>query len=349
MFERFTEKARRVIFFARYEASQFGSPYVETEHVLLGLLREDKVLAHRFVKSPPSFESIRKQIEEHTTIREKVSTTVDLPLSNENKRVLVYAAEEADRLTHKHVGTEHLLLGLLREEKCFASQILRERGVTLSMVREEFTRAPHQTGPASPAQDSGLLAESSRDLTKAAADNDLDRLIGRSTEMESLIEVLCCRTRNSPVLIGEPGVGKTVIVEGLAQRIANGEVPNSLADKHIVEVDLAFIIATNKHRAQHEERLRTLIKNLEEGNSIVFVHDLTVLVGAGSGESSLDVANILRSALMRAEIQCIWETTPSGYETTVQRIPWFVRCSRPIKVLPLSESETVEVLHGLKE
>ena len=149
MFERYTEKARRVIFFARYEASQFGSPYIETEHVLLGLLREDKVLANRFLKSPASVESIRKQIEAHTTIREKVSTSVDLPLSNESKRVLAYAAEEAERLTHKQIGTEHLLLGLLREEKCFAAEILRERGVTLSTVREELARVPHQTGPSS--------------------------------------------------------------------------------------------------------------------------------------------------------------------------------------------------------
>jgi ATP-dependent Clp protease ATP-binding subunit ClpC len=146
MFERYTEKARRVVFFARYEASQFGSPYIETEHLLLGLLREDKALAHRFLKSSPSFESIRKRIEEHTTIREKVSTSVDLPLSNENKRVLAYAAEEADRLTQKHIGTEHLLLGLLREEKCFGAELLRERGVTLSRVREELARGSAQDG-----------------------------------------------------------------------------------------------------------------------------------------------------------------------------------------------------------
>ncbi len=155
MFERFTEKARRVIFFARYEASQFGSPYIETEHVLLGLLREDKALAHRFLKSPSSVESIRKQIEEHTTIREKVSTSVDLPLSNENKRVLAYAAEEAERMTDKHIGTEHLFLGLLRDEKCFGAELLRACGVTLSSVREELARAPHQTGPSSSAHESG--------------------------------------------------------------------------------------------------------------------------------------------------------------------------------------------------
>ena len=349
MFERYTEKARRVIFFARYEASQFGSPYIETEHVLLGILREDKALTHRFLKSPSSIESIRKQIEQHVTIREKVSTSVDLPLSNESKRVLGYAAEEAERMTDKHIGTEHLFLGLLREEKCFGAELLRERGVTRSVVREELARAPHRTGPPSSARESGLLAESSRDLTKAAADNELDRLIGRSHEMESIIEILCCRTRNSPVLIGEPGVGKTAIVEGLAQRTADGEVPSFLADKHIVEVDLALIVAGNKNRGQYEERLRALVKKLEERNSIIFVHDLTVLVGAGPEEGSLDGANILRPALLRAEIQCIWETTRAGYESTIQSIPWFVRCSRPINVMPLTEAETIQVLHTLKE
>ena len=272
-----------------------------------------------------------------------------MPLSNESKRVLAYAAEEAERLTHKHIGTEHLILGLLREEKCFASQILRERGVTLSAVMEELARAPHQTSPSSSAHESGLLAESSRDLTKAAANNELDRLIGRGDEMEPIIEVLCCRTRNSPVLIGEPGVGKTVIVEGLAQRIADGEVPNFLADKRIVELDLALVIAVNKHRGQYEERLKALIKNLEERNSIIFVHDLTLLVRAGSEEGSLDWASILRPALLRAEIQCIWETTPAGYDATIQRIPWFVRCSRPINVLPLKDAETIQVLHAMKE
>jgi len=348
MFERYTEKARRVIFFARYEASQFGSPYIETEHLLLGLLREDKALTNRFLKSQSSVESIRKQIEAHTTIREKVSTSVDLPLCNESKRVLAFAAEEAERMTHKHIGTEHLLLGLLREEKCFAAELLREREVTLSTVREELARVPHQTGFSSTAHASGSLAEASRNLTKAAADNQLDRLIGRNDEMESIIEVLCNRTRNSPVLIGEPGVGKTVIVEGLAQRIADGKVPTFLADRHIVELDLALIIAGTKYRGQYEERLKTLIKDLKEKNSIIFIQDLTLLVGAGSVEGWLDAANILKS-LVRAEIQCISETTPAGHEITIQRIPWFVSCSRPIHVLPLNEAETLKVLHGLKE
>src|ERR1700760_232403 len=232
MFERYTEKARRVIFFARYEASQFGSPYIETEHLLLGLLREDKALTNRFLRSHASVESIRKQIEQHTTVREKVSTSVDLPLSNECKRVLAYAAEEAERLSHKHIGTEHLLLGLLREEKCFAAEILSERGLRLAAIRDELQRTT-QEKPASQAstgtkqqggnqQEQSMLAEFSRDLTQAATDQQLDPLVGRDFEVERVIQILCRRTKNNPVLIGEPGVGKTAIVEGLAQKIADG-------------------------------------------------------------------------------------------------------------------------------
>ena len=236
MFERYTEKARRVIFFARYEASQFGSPYIETEHLLLGLLREDKALTNRFLRSHASVESIRKQIEGHTTIREKVSTSVDLPLSNECKRVLAYAAEEAERLSHKHIGTEHLLLGLLREEKCFAAEILQERGLRLPAIREELQRTT-QEKPAAAAKagrnEQSMLAEFSRDLTQSAMDQQLDPLVGRDNEVDRVIQILCRRTKNNPVLIGEPGVGKTAIVEGLAQKIADGEVPSFLADKRI--------------------------------------------------------------------------------------------------------------------
>jgi ATP-dependent Clp protease ATP-binding subunit ClpC len=212
MFERYTEKARRVIFFARYEASQFGSPYIETEHLLLGLLREDKALTNRFLRSHASVESIRKQIEGHTTIREKVSTSVDLPLSNECKRVLAYAAEEAERLSHKHIGTEHLLLGLLREEKCFAAEILHERGLRLPTIREELARTSQEKAQPQRQRESSLLAEFSRDLTQAAMDSQLDPLVGREGEVDRVIQILCRRTKNNPVLIGEPGVGKTAIV-----------------------------------------------------------------------------------------------------------------------------------------
>jgi ATP-dependent Clp protease ATP-binding subunit ClpC len=220
MFERYTEKARRVIFFARYEASQFGSPYIETEHLLLGLLREDKTLANRFLRSQANIESIRKQIEAQTTVREKVSTSVDLPLSHECKRVLAYAAEEAERLSHKHIGTEHLLLGLLREEKCFAAEILHERGLRLTQVREEIARATSEKTTTSRPKESSLLSEFSRDLTQSAADGQLDPLIGRDFELERVVQILCRRTKNNPVLIGEPGVGKTAIVAHLGRRRA---------------------------------------------------------------------------------------------------------------------------------
>ena len=285
MFERYTEKARRVIFFARYEASQFGSPYIETEHLLLGLLREDKALTNRFLRSHASVESIRKQIEGHTTIREKVSTSVDLPLSNECKRVLAYAAEEAERLSHKHIGTEHLLLGLLREEKCFAAEILHERGLRLLAIREELARATQEKAPPSQRnRESSLLVEFSRDLTQAAMDNQLDPLVGRDQELERVVQILCRRTKNNPVLIGEPGVGKTAIVEGLAQRISDGEVPSFLADKRVLALDLSLIVAGTKYRGQFEERLKTIMKELMENqNSIIFIDELHTLVGAGIG------------------------------------------------------------------
>jgi len=359
MFERYTEKARRVIFFARYEASQFGSPYIETEHLLLGLLREDKALTNRFLRSHASVESIRKQIEGHTTIREKVSTSVDLPLSNESKRVLAYAAEEAERLSHKHIGTEHLLLGLLREEKCFAAEILTERGLRLPAIREELQRATQEKSsqPASAGasasggrRESSLLAEFSRDLTQAAADNAMDPLVGRDTELERLIQILCRRTKNNPVLIGEPGVGKTAIVEGLAQRIANGEVPSFLAEKRVLALDLSLIVAGTKYRGQFEERLKTIMKELiENQNTIIFIDELHTLVGAGSAEGSLDAANILKPALSRGEIQCIGATTPAEFRKSIEKDRSLERRFQAVKVPPPNEEDAVKILMGIKE
>ena len=349
MFERYTEKARRVIFFARYEASQFGSPYIETEHLLLGLLREDKALTNRFLRSQASVESIRKQIEGHTTMREKVSTSVDLPLSHECKRVLAYAAEEAERLSHKHIGTEHLLLGLLREEKCFAAEILHERGLRLSTIREELTRQ-HSEKVSSRPKESSLLAEFSRDLTQAAMDNALDPLIGRENEVERLIQILCRRTKNNPVLIGEPGVGKTAIVEGLAQRIDNGDVPSFLADKRVLGLDLSLIVAGTKYRGQFEERLKTIMKELMDNqNAIIFIDELHTLVGAGSAEGSLDAANILKPALSRGEIQCIGATTPAEYRKSIERDRSLERRFQTVKVPPPTEAEAVQILYGIKD
>jgi ATP-dependent Clp protease ATP-binding subunit ClpC len=350
MFERYTEKARRVIFFARYEASQFGSPYIETEHLLLGLLREDKALTNRFLRSHASIESIRKQIEGRTTIREKVSTSVDLPLSQECKRVLAYAAEEAERLSHKHIGTEHLLLGLLREDKCFAAEILHERGLRLSTIREELSRTQTEKVSSSRNKETSLLAEFSRNLTQAAIENQLDPLIGREAELERVVQILCRRTKNNPVLIGEPGVGKTAIVEGLAQRIADGDVPSFLADKHILALDLSLIVAGTKYRGQFEERLKTIMKELMEAqNAIIFIDELHTLVGAGSAEGSLDAANILKPALSRGEIQCIGATTPGEYRKSIEKDRSLERRFQAIKVPPPTESDAIKILYGIKD
>jgi ATP-dependent Clp protease ATP-binding subunit ClpC len=353
MFERYTEKARRVIFFARYEASQFGSPYIETEHLLLGLLREDKALTNRFLRSHASVESIRKQIEGHTTIREKVSTSVDLPLSNECKRVLAYAAEEAERLSHKHIGTEHLLLGLLREEKCFAAEILQERGLRLPTIREELQRTTQEKPAAAKQQgrnETSMLAEFSRDLTQSAMDQQLDPLVGRDTEVDRVIQILCRRTKNNPVLIGEPGVGKTAIVEGLAQKIADGEVPSFLADKRVLALDLSLIVAGTKYRGQFEERLKTIMKELMENqNAIVFIDELHTLVGAGSAEGSLDAANILKPALSRGEIQCIGATTPAEYRKSIEKDRSLERRFQAVKVPPPNEEDAIKIIMGIKE
>jgi ATP-dependent Clp protease ATP-binding subunit ClpC len=350
VFERYTEKARRVIFFARYEASQYGSPYIETEHLLLGLMREDKALANRFLRQQGSIESIRKEIEARITIRERISTSVEVPLSAECKRILNMAAEEAERLGHKHVGTEHLLLGILREEKCFGAEILMERGLRLSTLREELARTSGEKTAAARPKETSLLGEFSRDLTQAASEGSLDPLVGREGEVERVIQILCRRTKNNPVLIGEPGVGKTAIVEGLAQRISDGDVPPFLADKRILSLDLSLIVAGTKYRGQFEERLKTIMKELMESqNSIVFIDELHTLVGAGSAEGSLDAANILKPALSRGEIQCIGATTPSEYRKSVEKDRSLERRFQAVKVPAPNEEEAVLVIQGVRE
>src|ERR1700730_3862700 len=350
VFERYTEKARRVIFFARYEASQYGSPYIETEHLLLGLMREDKALANRFLRSHGSIESIRKEIEQRITIRERISTSVEVPLSQESKRILNFATEEAERLGHKHVGTEHLLLGILREEKCFGAEILQERGLRLSTLREELARSAGEKAPASRPKETSLLAESSRDLTQAALEGQLDPLVGREREVERVIQILCRRTKNNPVLIGEPGVGKTAIVEGLAQRISDSDVPPFLADKRILSLDLSLIVAGTKYRGQFEERLKTIMKELMESqNAIVFIDELHTLVGAGSAEGSLDAANILKPALSRGEIQCIGATTPGEYRKSVEKDRSLERRFQAVKVPAPNEGDATKILFGIKD
>jgi ATP-dependent Clp protease ATP-binding subunit ClpC len=351
MFERYTERARRVLFFARYEASQLGSISIETEHLLLGLIREGKGLTSRiFARSHLSLEHIRKEIEGRTVFREKVSTSVEIPFSVETKRVLHFANEEADRLLHNYVGTEHLLLGLLREERSVAASILMEKGMRLHTVREDIVQLLNEKSTLTRVKDTPLLAEFSRDLTEAAMKNSLDPLVGRDYEIERVQQVLCRRTKNNAVLIGEPGVGKTAIVEGLAQKIVFGDVPHFLADKRLLALDISLIVAGTKYRGQFEERLKAIMKELVENpNIIVFIDELHTLVGAGSAEGSLDAANILKPALSRGEIRCIGATTPAEYRKYIEKDRSLERRFQAIKVDPPAEKETIAILMGVKD
>jgi ATP-dependent Clp protease ATP-binding subunit ClpC len=351
MFEKYTEKARRVIFFARYEASQLGSRSIETEHILLGLLREDKALASRFFPRAQSvLDSIRKEVEGLTARNEKVSTSVELPLSEQSKQVLTFATEEADRLLCNYIGTEHILLGLLRAESSVAAGILQEKGLRLSRVRDELAGSAPQKQAAPKPKETLVLTEFSRDLTELAFQGALDPLIGRNEELERVIQILCRRTKNNPVLIGEPGVGKTAIVEGLAQRIVDGRVPSMLGDKRLLALDISLIVAGTKYRGQFEERLKGIMKELAENpNFVVFVDELHTLVGAGSAEGSLDAANILKPALSRGEIQCIGATTPYEYRRSIEKDRALERRFQTVKVQPPTEEETLDIIRGIKD
>ncbi len=279
--------------------------------------------------------------------REKVSTSVEIPFSAETKRVLQYAAEEADRLLHNYIGTEHLLLGILREERSVAATILMEKGMRLNSVRDDIVQLLNEKTTLTRVKETPLLAEFSRDLTEAALKNQLDPLVGRDNELERVQQVLCRRTKNNAVLIGEPGVGKTAIVEGLAQKIVCGDVPHFLADKRILALDISLIVAGTKYRGQFEERLKAIMKELTENpNIIVFIDELHTLVGAGSAEGSLDAANILKPALSRGEIRCIGATTPAEYRKYIEKDRSLERRFQAIKVDPPSEHETIDDHHG---
>ncbi|QUW03289.1 ATP-dependent Clp protease ATP-binding subunit [Chloracidobacterium validum] len=355
MFERYTEKARRVVFFARYEAGQFGASSIDAEHLLLGLMREDKVLANRFfLKAHLTLDGVRRDIEARTVRRERTTVAMDLPLSPEAKRILVHAAEEAERMNLRAIGTEHLLLALLREENSLAARILYEHGLRPHAIREEILRTLSPPPPATPTgsnkKETSGIAEYSRDLTDMAARRMLDPLIGRSVEIERVIQILCRRNKNNPLLIGEPGVGKTAIVEGLAQRIVSGEVPRFLADKRIVALDLSLIVAGTKYRGQFEERLKNIMRELAEArNIIVFIDEIHTLVGAGSAEGSLDAANIMKPALSRGEIQCIGATTPADFRRSIEKDRSLERRFQSVPVAPPSEDDALVILAGLKE
>jgi ATP-dependent Clp protease ATP-binding subunit ClpC len=343
MFERYTEKARRVIFFARYEASQFGSPYIETEHVLLGLLREDKALTNRFLRSHAAVESIRKEIEAHGVAGEKTSTSVDLPLSNEAKRVLAYAGEEAERLSHKHIGTEHLLLGLLREEKCFAAQILTERGLKLSTIREELARQSHERAvdPKRPSVLDELRSYISDPVEQTPP------LVGREKELDRLMEMLCRLSGKNPVLVGEPGVGKRTIVGGLARRMADGNIPQSLAEKAIVGLDLPPLRALEKDGSWHEKLDRALVAAAEDGK-IFFVNRMHDRPGEISPVAPVHVTDVLLRPIMAGKIRCIATSTPATFAKLQAERHWLAQYFEPVQVAPPSDDAAIKVLQGIK-
>ncbi len=351
MFERYTEKARRVIFFARYEASQFGSPYIETEHVLLGLLREDKALTNRFLRSSLAVEEIRKQIESATIVREKVSTSVDLPLSNENKRVLAYAAEEAERLSHKHIGTEHLLLGLLREENSFAAQILNERGLRISGVREALARSSHE-GEEAVARPKGrdLPSDYGTFLTKLAEEERLLPCIGREKEIEQVMHILGRSSKNNAVLIGEPGVGKRTIAEGVVQRLVGNVGPVFLHSKLFAAIDLATLVAAAQRSAHSKEFLDSASAELTSwgGNTIFVFDELHVLLSTEAEGGAQAITLLLKPALLEGKVRCIALATPEDYRSAIKKARWLERCFRAVEVEPPSEDEAVKMLEGIK-
>jgi ATP-dependent Clp protease ATP-binding subunit ClpC len=330
MFEKYTETARRVIFHARYEASKFGSEYIETEHLLLGILRTDGFLAMRLFKAPEKVASIRELIEKQFPQREKISTSVDLPVSRQCKRVMAYAAEEAARLNDERIATGHLLLGLLRVGECAASKIMAESGLTFAQVEQALLPGAGAGPVAVPA-----LPESSRDLTAAARDGALNPLIGRERELDRIIQILSRRARNNPVLIGEPGVGKNALVEGLAQRIADGVVPETLAERPILAIDASSLLSKPSFP--------------NRPNAILYVHGLFDLAGKGAGWSVLEAIRVLEPHLMHGGMQCIATGTPFGLRLTVERAESLASRFEVVPVLPPTEEEAIRMVSGVKE
>ncbi len=351
MFEKYNEKARRALFFARYEASKLGSRVIESEHILLGILREGEEtvgeLLRRFQVKP---DELRREIEGERVFVERISSTAELPLSEESKKILAYASHEAESMLHPTVGSEHLLIGILRVEGCMAMRLLTQQGFDLFNVREEVGSIVKEREASQQKKELPFLSEYGRDLTLLAAQSVFDPLIGREVELDRIIQILSRRTKNNPILLGEPGVGKTAIVEGLAQRIVAGKVPIFLAQKKLVALDLSLIVAGTKYRGQFEERLKGILKELKDNDEvIVFIDEIHSLIGAGSAEGSLDAANILKPALSRGEISCIGATTLKEYRKYIEKDRSLLRRFQSIQVEPPTNEETLEILEGVKD
>ncbi|OGX16558.1 MAG: hypothetical protein A2166_01375 [Omnitrophica WOR_2 bacterium RBG_13_41_10] len=357
MFNRFTERARKVIILAKEEARRFNHDYIGTEHILLGLIREGEgVAAAVLEKMGISLENIRLEIEKLVQPGPTTQIIGDIPFTPRAKKALELAAEEARSLGHNYIGTEHLLLGLIKEGEGVASQVLLNLGLDLARVRNEvlevlgsgvpgFGQNQQQVKTKTPALDAF-----GRDLTALANENQLDPVIGRHGEIERVIQTLSRRTKNNPVLLGEAGVGKTAIVEGLAQAIIANNVPEVLRNKRIVVLDLALMVAGTKYRGQFEERIKAVMEEIKRSRDvIIFIDELHTLVGAGAAEGAIDASNILKPALSRGEMQCIGATTLDEYRKHIEKDAALERRFQTIMVEPPSVNETIDILKGLRD
>jgi len=361
MFERFTDRARKVMALANQEAQRLNHEYIGTEHILLGLVKEGSGVGATVLKQlDVDLRKVRMEVEKLVKSGPETVTMGKLPHTPRAKKVIEYAIEEARSLNHNYVGTEHLLLGLLREQDGVAAQVLMNLGLKLEEVREEVLNLLGAGGGSDESSARGDKAQAKsktpaldsfgRDLTELAREDQLDPVIGRLAEIERVIQVLCRRTKNNPVLLGEAGVGKTAIVEGLAQKIVSNDVPELLHDKRIVVLDLAMMVAGTKYRGQFEERIKAVMNEVRRAkNVILFIDELHTLVGAGGAEGAIDASNVLKPALARGEIQCIGATTLDEYRKYIEKDGALERRFQQIIVEPPSTSETLDILKGLRD
>ena len=356
MFERFTEKAIKVIMLAQEEARRLGHNFVGTEQILLGLIGEGTGVAAKVLKSMGvNLKDARIEVEKIIG-RGSGFVAVEIPFTPRAKRVLELSLEEARQLGHNYIGTEHLLLGLIREGEGVAARVLENLGVDLSKVRTQVIRMLGETAEVSGSgggqgrTKTPTLDEFGANLTQMAADGKLDPVVGRQKEIERVIQILGRRTKNNPVLIGEPGVGKTAIAEGLAQRIGNGDIPDILEDKRVVTLDIGLLVAGTKYRGEFEERLKKIMDEIRAAANVILVIDeVHTLIGAGAAEGAIDAANILKPALARGELQCIGATTLDEYRKHIERDAALERRFQPVMVGEPSVDETIEILHGLRD
>ena len=353
-FEKFSERARRVLSLAQEEAQRFNHNYIGTEHILLGLVRETEGVAARVLSSlEVDLSKVRSAVEFIIGRGEKPAQG-EIGLTPRAKKVVELAVDEARRMNHTYIGTEHLLIGLLREGEGVAAGVLESLGVTLDKVRAETHRIlSHSSGSGSQGSRSTsrtpTLDQLGVDLTVAARSDKLDPVIGREKEIQRVVQILSRRTKNNPVLVGEPGVGKTAIVEALAQRIGSGDVPETLQGKRLVTLDMGALVAGTKYRGEFEERLKKVIEEIKSsGNCVLFIDEIHTIVGAGAAEGAVDASNILKPSLARGELQCIGATTLDDYRKYVERDPALERRLQPVRVEEPSNDDTIEILMGIR-